>query len=637
MSNENPQAACSVAAKAALWGSPSGCGGLSGCLFGTGDKPPTRRSFFRFLARSSVLLPCASIAERLFAFTREQTRVPAAASVKFTDIAAKAGLGGARNYSGSPDNKQYLLEEMGCGVALFDYDNDGWLDIFFVNGTTFDTAATKLTGYLFRNNRDGTFTDVTAKSGLTYSGWGQGCCVGDFDNDGWDDLFVSYWGNNVLYRNNGDGTFTDVSQKAGVAGRERRWGAGCCFLDYDRDGHLDLFVANYVNFDPERVPRPGESPLCRYNEIPVPCGPQGFAGGTNILYRNRGDGTFEDVSEKSGIVNPRGASVASFNDRDWRPTGSYGMGAVAADFDNDGWPDIYVAGDSAPSLLYRNNHDGTFREIAVAAGCAFDENGVAMSGMGVGVGDYDGDGWFDIVRTNFSDQITTLYRNNGDGTFNDASMAAGLGINRRYLGFGAAFLDYDNDGWKDIFLANGHVYPQIASRKLHVTYKQPKLFYRNLRNGRFEDVSARSGPGIAAAHVSRGCAVGDFDNDGDLDVVVSNLDAAPSLLRNDGGNRSNWVMLKCIGTRSNRSAIGARVRLTAGGRVQIDEIMSGSSYYSHSDLRLHFGLGTAGKADLVEISWPSGLRESYRGLEANHLFIIEEGKGIRARERFKQT
>jgi hypothetical protein len=596
----------------------------------------SRRRFFRLFAGSGVLLPHGSIADRLFALTSEQARRPPGGAVSFTDIAVQAGLGEARNYSGSADNKQYLLEEMGAGVALFDYDNDGWLDIFFVNGTTFDAAGSKATGYLFRNNRDGTFRDVTAKSGLIRSGWGQGCCVGDYDNDGWDDLFVSYWGHNVLYHNNGDGTFTDVSQKAGIASNEQRWGAGCCFLDYDRDGYLDLFVANYVNFDPKKVPRPGESSLCRYNGIPVPCGPQGMAGGTNLLYRNRGDGTFEDVSEKSGIAVPRGAAIASFNDREWRPTGSYGMGAVAADFDNDGWPDIYVAGDSAPSLLYRNNHDGTFREVGVAAGCAFDENGVAMSGMGVGVGDYDGDGWFDIVRTNFSDQITTLYRNNGDGTFNDASMAAGLGINRRYLGFGAAFLDSDNDGWKDIFLANGHVYTQIANRKLHVTYRQPKLLYRNLRNRRFEDVSAHSGAGITAAHVSRGCAFGDIDNDGDVDIVVSNLDGPPSLLRNDGGNRNSWLMLKCVGTRSNRSAIGTRVKVTAGGRIQIDEIMSGSSYYSHNDLRLHFGLGTAAKAD-VEVSWPSGLRESYRGLDSNHLVVIEEGKGIRRRERFKQA
>jgi hypothetical protein len=558
-------------------------------------------------------------------------------SVTFTDITAKAGLAGAVNVSGAPVKKQYLLEEMGAGVALFDYDNDGWLDIFLVNGTTFERGAGKATSYLFRNNRDGTFTDVTRKAGLTHTGWGQGCCVGDYDNDGWDDLFVTYWGKNVLYRNNGDGTFTDVSVKAGVAGTPGRWGAGCCFLDYDRDGHLDIFVANYVNFDPRKTPKPGESAYCRYNDIAVPCGPQGFAGGTNALYRNRGDGTFEDVSEGSGISNPRGMTSAVFAAQDWRPTGSYGMGAVAADFDNDGWADIYVAADSAPSLLYRNNRDGTFTESGVPAGAAFDENGVAMSGMGVGAADYDGDGWLDIVRTNFSDQVTTIYKNNGDGTFHDASLAAGLGINRKYLGFGAGFFDFDNDGWKDIFLANGHVYAQIADRKSHVTYKQQSLLYRNQGNGRFTDLSAEAGAGITVLRVSRGCAFGDINNDGSIDIVVNNLDGPPSLLRNNGAPRVNWLMIKCVGTKSNRSGIGARVKVVAGGRSQIDEVQSGSSYYSHNDLRLHFGLGSAERADTIQVSWPSGLKEQVRDVDANQLIWLTEGKGIVKRERFRSA
>jgi hypothetical protein len=565
----------------------------------------------------------------------EPLRADPRPSLAFTDVTASAGLLHAKNVSGTAEDKQFLLEEMGCGVALFDYDNDGWLDIFLVNGTSLDPAVRDRnpTSYLFRNNRDGTFTDVTEKAGLTRSGWGQACCVGDYDNDGFEDLFVTYWGRDVLYHNNGDGTFTDVSEKAGVSGAGDRWGAGCCFLDYDRDGHLDLFVASYVNFDPAKAPRPGSSAYCHYNEIPVPCGPQGFAGGTNSLFRNRGDGTFVDVSEASGIARPRGPSSMVYVAANWEPTGSYGMGAAAADFDNDGWPDIYVACDTAPSLLYRNNHDGTFHEIAVPAGCAFDADGVATSGMGVGVGDFDGDGWLDIVRTNFSEQIPTLYRNYGAG-FEDASLRGGLGVNRKYVGFGVGFLDFDNDGRADIFMANGHVYSQIAGRKLHIEYREPKLLYRNLGNGRFEDVSAEGGPAILAENIGRGCAFGDFDNDGDVDVIVNNLDGPPTLLRNDGGTGNHSILVKCVGTRSNRSAIGTRVTVTVGGRRQTAEVMSGSSYYSQNDLRLHFGMGTALAAETVEVAWPSGHKETLRDLPADHLFVVQETKGIVDRRRF---
>jgi enediyne biosynthesis protein E4 len=583
----------------------------------------SRREFIKMLGLTGAVLPVGLCANSVLA--AEPT-----ASAVFTDITSLAGLSNALNISGDPNEKQFLLEEMGCGVALFDFDNDGWLDIFLVNGTSFDPAVRDLrpTSYLFRNNRDGTFTDVTAKSGLTHSGWGQGCCIGDYDNDGFDDLFVSYFGRNVLYHNNGDGTFSDVSEMAGVAGSADRWGAGCCFLDYDRDGHLDLFVANYVSFDPSKAPKPGESAYCRYNDIAVPCGPLGFAGGTNILYRNRGNGTFVDVSEESGIANPRGTSAMVFVGNNWQPRGSYGMGAASADFDNDGWPDIYVACDSAPSLLYRNNHDGTFREVGVPSGSAFDENGVALSGMGVAVADYDGDGRLDLARTNFSEQVTSLYRNYGTGAFEDASARAGLGVNRKYLGFGVGFFDYDNDGWKDLFLANGHVYSQISNRNLHISYKEPKVLYRNMGNGRFEDVSFKAGAALHDENLARGCAFGDFDNDGDVDVIVNNLGGPPTLLRNDGGNKNNWIMVKCLGTHSNRSGIGTRVRVTAGGRSQIDEVMSGSSYYSQNDLRLHFGLGKAKKVESVEISWPSGLKENFKDVPVNQVLIVQETKGI---------
>lgn len=549
-----------------------------------------------------------------------------ALAARFTDVTARAGLADARNVSGAPVDKRYLVEEMGCGVALFDYDNDGWLDIFLVNGSTFDPPrGRKPTSYLFHNNRDGTFTDVTHKAGLAHSGWGQACCVGDYDNDGFDDLFISCWGRNVLYHNNGDGTFTDVSEKAGVAGSSARWGAGSCFLDYDRDGLLDLFVANYVSFDKASAPLPGDSAYCSYSRIPVPCGPQGFGGGSNLLYRNRGDGTFEDVSEKSGIGRPR-ASRAPFVRANWQPSGSYGMGAAAADFDNDGWPDIYVACDTAPSLFYRNNHDGTFREVGVAAGCAFDENGVALSGMGAGVADYDGDGWLDIVRTNFTDQVTTLYRNNGDGSFHDASMQAGLGVNTKYVGFGVGFTDFDNDGRPDIFIANGHVYPQIEGRKLHISYRQPRLLYRNLGSGRFEDVSSSAGPAVTKPELGRGCAFGDLDNDGSVDIVINNLDGPPSVLRNEGGAGNNWLLVKCVGTRSNRSGIGARVRVVTAGRAQVGEVMSGSGYYSQNDLRLHFGLGPAKAVDLVEVRWPSGVTQTIRDAKPNQVLRIEESR-----------
>jgi hypothetical protein len=555
----------------------------------------------------------------------------------FTDVAARAGLRQANNVFGGITRKRYLLEEIGCGLALFDYDNDGWLDLFLVNGTRFEGVSPEHppTNFLFRNNRDGSFTDVTEKAGLIRSGWGQGCCVGDYDNDGYDDLVVTYWGGIVLYHNNGDGTFSDVTEKARLLqnGPLPRWNTGCSFVDYDRDGHLDLFVANYVNFDPQMAPQPGDNQYCKYFGLSVGCGPQGLSGGTNLLYRNRGDGTFEDVSERSGVAVPRGPTAPTFVGEQWMPSGSYGLGVCAADFDNDGWPDIYVACDSVPSRFYHNNHDGTFEEIGSQIGCALNENGVPQGGMGVGVGDYDCDGWFDIVKSNYSDQTANLYHNNGDGTFYDAVFQAGLGANTKYLGWGVGLCDLDNDGWADIFMSNGHVFPEVDTRKLHVTFKQRKILYRNLGNGRFIDVTRSSGTAVMQPRPSRGTAFGDFDNDGDIDVAVINMNEPPSLLRNDSHSGNNWLKVQCIGTKSNRSAIGARVRVVSGRHAQMNEVMSGSSYLSQNDFRLHFGLGRAKHADVVEVRWPLGLVESFQNIEANLLVVLQEGHGILRRER----
>jgi hypothetical protein len=612
----------------------------------------SRRDFLRQLGRLGSLVPASVLLAGLPGAVALQRSLASPASRKlesspgpvagfsFTDIAAQAGLGGAINAFGGNSHKRWLLEETGCGIALFDYDNDSWLDIFMVNGTRFEGVPTKHppANFLFHNNRDGSFTDVTEKSGLLRSGWGQGCCVGDYDNDGYDDLVVTYWGGIVLYHNNGDGTFTEVTQEAGLVqnGAMQRWNTGCSFVDYDRDGHLDLFVANYVNFDPKAAPEPGVNQYCRYYGLSVGCGPQGMSGGTNILYHNRGDGTFEDVSERSGVAVPRGPAAPTFVNEQWNPVGSFGLGVCAADFDNDGWPDIYVACDSVPSRFYHNNQDGTFEEVGAEIGCALNENGTAQGGMGVGIGDYDCDGWLDIVKTNYSDQTANLYHNNGDGTFYDAVFQAGLGVNTKYLGWGVGLFDFDNDGWPDIFMSNGHVFPEVDTKRLHVTFKQAKTIYKNLGKGNFVDVTSSAGPGVTQPHSSRGTAFGDFDNDGDVDVVVINMNEAPSLLRNDCRSKNNWLKVKCIGTKSNRSAIGARVRVVTGLHSQINEVLSGSSYMSQNDFRLHFGLGRASQADLVEVRWPLGLVESFKTIAANQMLVVQEGRGIIRREQFSR-
>jgi hypothetical protein len=540
--------------------------------------------------------------------------------VSFVDVATQSGLNAKTIYGGEGKNK-YLLETTGCGVAFYDYDADGWLDIFLVNGWRLENfpAGQEPTCHLFKNNRDGTFTDVTKKSGLARSGWGQGCCVGDYDDDGHDDLFVSYYGQNALFHNNGNGTFTDVTVKAGLAQSKLRWNSGCAFLDYDRDSHLDLFVGNYIDLDLKTAPVPESGP-CLYKGIMVACGPPGLAPGKNLLYHNNGDGTFKDVSEKSGM---------------WNTAGTYALSVAVADLDNDGWPDIYVANDSTAATLYRNQKDGTFVDVAIESGAAFSPDGKPQAGMGVAVGDYNRDGNLDIVKTNFAGDTDSLYKNLGDGTFEDHTYLSGLGVNTRLLGWGVGFFDMDNDGWLDILVANGHVYPEVSSSKTEAPYAEHKYLYRNLRNDRFEDVTGEAGPGITAAVPARGCAFGDYDNDGDLDIAVNCVNSLPQLLRCDSDRKRSWIKIKTVGVKSNRTGIGARIKVVAKTDpkspqplVQIDEVRSGGSYYSQNDLRLHFGLDQAKTVDLVEIRWPSGQVDALRNLDVNKLYTIQEGGKI---------
>jgi enediyne biosynthesis protein E4 len=542
---------------------------------------------------------------------------PASGSpVTFVDVAESAGLN-TPNVWGAVHNKKYIIETKGSGIAFFDYDHDGWLDIYLTNGTRLDAywpPGQAPTTHLYKNNRDGTFTDVTERSGLARTGWQTGVCVGDYNNDGWDDLFLTFWGHNALFRNNGDGTFTDVTRKAGLYQDAVRWGTGCTFLDYDRDGFLDLFVANYIVLDLANVPAPGEGTYCQWKGFPVMCGPRGLPAGSNILYHNNGDGTFTDVSERAGILKtgPR-----------------YAIGVVSYDFDNDGWPDIYVAVDSEASILFHNRHDGTFEDIALMAGCAYSEDGQEQAGMGLAVGDYDCDGWLDIFKTNFADDTCDLYHNNGDGTFTDATALAGVAQDTQDVKWGCGFVDYDNDGWPDICQVNGHVYPAVDDHHLTQTFKEPRVVYHNLGNGRFKNVSAEMGPGISERYSSRGCAFGDYDNDGDVDILVNNMNDRPSLLRNDGGNRQNWIKLKLLGTQCNRTAIGARAWVTTGKHRQMDEVHSGASVMSQSDFRLHFGVGKARKIDEIEVQWPTtGKREKFNEVEVNQILTIREGHGI---------
>lgn len=526
---------------------------------------------------------------------------PGTAMPEFRDIGAEAGLTHVFP-NGGMETKQFIIETTGSGVALIDYDNDGLLDALVISG---DGAPSRL----YHNEGGNRFRDVSEAMGVTRIGWGQGACAGDYDNDGYTDLFVTYWGQNILYHNEGGKRFRDVTKEAGLLQDRVRYNLGCVFLDYDRDGRLDLFVANYVKFSFEETPKPGDNPYCWYMAMPVNCGPRGLPFERNILYHGNANGTFTDVSEKSGIA---------------EPGQNYSLTALAGDFDGDGWPDIFVTCDVTPSLLYINQHDGTFAEEALLRGAAFDENGKAMSGMGATAADYNHTGWQSIFRSNFSDERETLYRNRGGGQFDDATLRAGMAHNTRFVGWGCGFLDFDNDGWKDLLLANGHVFPEVDRKALDIRFKERRILYRNLSDGKFEDISEQGGPGITDRHASHGLAVGDIDNDGAVEVLINNQGERPSLLKQTSKPPGNWVLLQLIGTKSNRSAIGAKVRLTAGGTTQTEEVRSGGGYISQSDLRLHFGLGAAQRIDRVEILWPSGLREEKANLAVNRIHTLTE-------------
>lgn len=537
----------------------------------------------------------------------------------FVDVAGQAGLS-MLNVNGGTDKKKYIIETTGSGVAVLDYDKDGWPDIFMVNGAPEGAGRKAVPGgpisHLYHNNRDGTFTDVTRKAGLVVSGWGQGVCVGDYDNDGYPDLFVTYYGKDRLFHNERNGRFKEVGDQAGVAGDGLAWGTGCAFVDYDRDGKLDLMVANYVDFDLATVPKPGQGVMCIWKGTPVMCGPRGLASMPNILYRNLGNGKFENVSKSSGIE---------------KTAAHYCFSISSLDYNDDGWPDIYIACDSTPSILYRNNKDGTFTDVAVDVGVAFDENGKEQAGMGFTVGDYNGDGRPDIFKTNFSDDTSSLYRNDGGGSFTSQIFEAGLGFNTKYLGWGTMFLDLDNDGLLDLISANGHVYPEVDTAHLGSTYREPRLLYWNIGGGKFKDISASSGPGITLPASSRGLATADFWNDGRISAVINNMSEKPMLLVNVARNQNHWLGIAAIGTTSNRDAIGARITVVADGKTYVQEVRSGGSYISNSDIRLHFGLGSATAVDELEVRWPNGQAERFMVHSVDRIMTVTEGTGVPAR------
>ena len=532
-------------------------------------------------------------------------------NASFTDVARQAGLTEPTIY-GKTGASDYIIEVVGCGVAFFDFDNDGWLDILILSGTRLDEVPHGATNRLYKSNRDGTFTDVTRKAGLERTGWAGSVTIADYDNDGFEDIFITYWGQSVLYHNNGDGTFTDVTARAGLIQPGKPWSSGATWIDYNRDGFVDLFVATYLDFDPARIPRPGANPFCRYMDTPVNCGPRGLKTAHHKLYRNNGDGTFTDVSVPSGV-----AAIG----------GRYAMTAVAADFDDDGWPDLYVACDSTPSLMLMNQHDGTFREEALERAVALSQDGQEQAGMGVALGDTNLTGRHDIFVTHFMLDTPALYTNQGKGWFEESSLREGLGVETRFIGWGTVMADFDNDGWPDIFMATGSIYPELERRFREYPYRTPRVIYRNLHNGKFEELIEEAGPGIAAPHSSRGCAAGDFDNDGDLDLLIMNVNEPPSLLRNDIKTAGNWLKVQLVGTKSNRSAIGTRVTAEYGPHRQLQEVLAQSSFYSVNDRRLHFGLGVYRIAHLT-VRWTNGGVEEFRDIPSNQLVVLKEQSGI---------
>jgi enediyne biosynthesis protein E4 len=536
--------------------------------------------------------------------------------VRYEDVAARAGLLG-KNVSGAERGKQYIVETTGTGVAIFDYDNDGLPDIFLVNADRLNETGPKPTHFLYHNLGGLKFEDVTQKAGLAHTGWGQGVCVGDIDNDGYPDLFITQWGQNVLYRNQGHGVFRDETKARGLIQPKPRWSTGCAFLDFNRDGYQDLVVVHYVEFDLKQTPHPGDKSQCQWKGMAVLCGPRGLPAETISLYQNDGHGNFTDVSDQVHITGPKSC---------------YGFTPLVADFDNDGWPDIYVSCDSTPNLYYHNLAGKGFEQIGAQAGVAYNEDGREQAGMGLTAGDFDRDGLLDIFKTNFADDTHTLYRNLGGNNFDDATIASGLAVNTKYLGWGTAFLDIDNDGWKDLIVANGHVYPEVDSGHTAEKFQQRRLLYWNRGDGQFFDLSGASGSGISAEHSSRGLAVGDLDNDGQLEIVIVNMNEPPSLLKNVGPPIGNSLVVRLV-TPFGSDAIGARVILVSDGRKQIDEVRSGGSFISQNDFRLHFGLGKANSADL-SVRWNDGKSENYPRVGAGQIVTIQEGKGIVGRRQF---